>query len=215
MAMVKTQFSIGGKMKNIVKIAIRINLILAPVSISIAGTPEKDFTERCPVAKTKTELVENFVQADALGARLTSQSNKVLKECFELGDAPAWDYFYVIDNFQIEECKTPSAHCAAVRFEVVGLLYANSPFEPFQGKNRVKSYEIQIEPESLKQMKTQSKEFDSWKLSGINKIAPHIRRADAISYLEILEESLIRENSKADISWISKARKSLSTFAAR
>jgi len=164
----------------------------------------------CPSFKDKKELAATFVSADGMGARLSSQSQGILRQCFAFEDLIAWDYFYVIKDFSVNECEQKSQKCVSVKFNILGKLYTNSKFEAVQKNYRKKILEININQDTMDRFSNQEASSVPWKISKMDSHPPHLLKAEAVKFLNHLEKQIGAASTTSDQSWIKKAIQDIS-----
>lgn len=174
-------------------------LLYIGIAILTAGSSAKLFASqkaeinKCPELKTEEEAVEFFVQADMVGARLTSDTVAKLKSCISFDDVSAWDVFQVVSSYEISECagkKTLNKKCFEIKYGTYGKLFSAQPFS----KNK--------EIEFITQRVEVVKNGNSWTLNGTQELLPLLSKNGAVDYLQTHQG---KENAKEHNNWLKSA----------
>jgi len=172
-------------------------IILAFVLILPAYSNEKVV---CPELKTAEEALGFFLEADKVGARLTSGTALNLKQCITFNDENAWDEFQVISSYELKDCKegkSKNIHCFEVKYAVQGKLAVSLPFE--------KNKELAFVTHKLELTKLN----DKWSIKGLDGILPMLSRDGAVLYLNSFQD---KKNSKSHNEWMKTAALSIETM---
>ncbi len=159
---------------------------------SLNASPKGEI-EKCPNLKTAEEVVEFFIQADSVGARLTSNTKAKLKSCISFDDVNAWDAFQVISSYEINECpekKKQDKKCFEIKYGQYGKLFSSKPFS--------KNKEVEFVVQRVEVVKNGS----AWSLNGTGDIFPMLSKNGAVDYLQEFQG---KENTKEQNNWLKAA----------
>ncbi len=182
-------------MKNIFNAyLLKATLVILTPSLSVSLWAQPKGTEtKCPELKTAEEAFNFFVQADQVGARLTSDTVAKLKNCISFDDENAWDLFQVVSSYELKECsgkKVLNKTCLEIKYGTYGELFSSKPFS--------KNQELKFKTQKVELVK----EGDKWMISGLREIPPMLSKEGAISYLQT---SYDKENAQEQNEWLKSA----------